>query len=228
MRGVVLQVRLDSTRLPNKALLKIGDLTIIEHAMRSLLLVEADRYIIVTTSDSVETLKPLADKWGYNTVVGSKEDVLSRFIKAIDTFNLTQIVRATGDNPLVSAKLANILIKRHEHLGLEYSGFLNNPVGTGVEVVDVSALKIAHSSTESRYDREHVTPYLYKNPELFKVFQGPAPQEYLLPDTYVTLDTSDDFKRIEKLYDELYDGQIISLESVIEWLKKEQLSYIPI
>lgn len=226
MRGVILQVRLDSTRLPNKAILQVGNLTIIEHAMRSLREVEADSYIIVTTDDSYDTLKPLADCWGYETVVGSKEDVLARFIKAIDKFGLTQIVRATGDNPLVSSLLANRLISLHNSSGNDYSGFLNNPVGTGVEVVEVDALKKAYIETKTRYDREHVTPYLYKNPELFQVFQGDAPKEYLLPDSYVTLDTTEDFKRIEKLYDELYDGQIISLESVIEWLKKEQLSYI--
>ena len=52
MRGVLLQVRLDSTRLPEKALLKLKDLTVIEHAMRALKQIDADVFVLVTTEES--------------------------------------------------------------------------------------------------------------------------------------------------------------------------------
>lgn len=226
MTGVLLQVRLDSTRLPGKAVLKIKDLTIIEHAMKSLKRVNADKYILVTTSDSINILKPYALKWGFKIFEGSKENVLERFIKAIHKFQLTRIIRATGDNPLVSHELANMLIEYHMKEGNDYSGYLNNPVGSGVEVVEVDALLKAYNSTIDRYDQEHVTPYIYKNKEMFKVFQGDAPEQYLLKNSFVTIDTQEDFNRIEMLYNQLYHGEIIPLESVIKWLKKEQYSYI--
>lgn len=226
MTGVLLQVRLDSTRLPGKALLKIKDLTIIEHAMKSLREVNADTYVLVTTADSMKALKPFAAKWGFEIFEGSKENVLDRFVKAINNFQLTRIVRATGDNPLVSHELANKLINYHIEEGNDYSGYLNNPVGSGVEVVEVKALLKAYSSTSDSYDQEHVTPYIYKNKDLFKVFQGDAPEKYLLKNSFVTIDTQDDFNRIEMLYNQLYHGEIIPLESVIKWLKKEQYSYI--
>lgn len=221
MRGILIQVRLDSTRLPNKALLKLKGVTLIEHALRSLKKVNAERYIVVTTEDSIGKLEPIITSEGWDFVVGPKEDVLKRFIMAIDQFGLTQIVRATGDNPLVSWELANILIDRHSQLGNDYSGFLNNPLGTGVEVVESKALKIAYNSTNLPYDREHVTPYLYNNREHFKVYQEDAPNPYILKGTSVTVDTKDDFIRIEKLYNQLYHKDTIAIESVIKWLKKE-------
>ena len=225
MRGVLLQVRLDSSRLPGKALLPLQGLTVIEHAMRSLKEVNADRYVVVTTEDSYIKLLPLTKKCGFDIFIGSKDNVLKRYVDAIDFFNLNQIVRATGDNPLVFSTLANKLIELHNNNGNDYSGFLNNPIGTGVEVVNSSVLKIALSKTTRNYDKEHVTSYIYNNKDQFKVFQGDAPEEFLCKDSFATIDTIEDFNRIEKLYDELYYGDIIRAESVIQWLKKEQLSY---
>lgn len=228
MRGVLLQVRLDSTRLPGKALLKLGDKTLIEHAMLSCKRIDADIHAIVTTEDSILQLKPLAEKCDFKIFTGSKNDVLQRYIDAINHFKLDQFVRATGDNPLVSYELANILINTHNTLGNDYSGFLNNPVGTGVEVVNSNVLLEAGKLTKRAYDREHVTPYLYNNKERYRVFQYDAPEAYLFPDSYVTIDTPEDYNRIVKLFHELYHGEIITIESVIKWLKQEQLSYTPI
>ncbi len=227
MRGVLLQVRLDSSRLPGKALLDIQGMSIIEHAMRSLKKVDADRYILVTTEDSYEKLTPFAKEWGFDIFYGSKENVLERFIKAIKKYNLKQIVRATGDNPLVSYELANELIVKHNTEGYDYSGFINNPVGTGVEVVNTDALLTAYEDSSDNYDLEHVTPYIYNNKHMFKVFQGDSPKKYILKESFVTVDTKEDFLRIEKLYKQMYHGEIIQLESVVQWLKEEQLSYIP-
>lgn len=228
MRGVLLQVRLDSSRLPGKALLKLGDLTVIEHSMRALKEIQADCYIVVTTEDSYDNLLPLSKKWGFEIISGSKNNVLKRFVKAIKIFKLSQIVRATGDNPLVSYELANMLIKAHNKNNFDYSGYLNNPIGSGVEVVNSDILIRALNESQKSYDREHVTPYIYRNKQIFNVFQENAPEEFVLSNSYVTIDTQEDYNRIEKLFHELYHGEIIPIESVITWLKNEQLSYTPI
>ncbi len=224
MRGVLLQVRLDSTRLPEKALMKIEDLTVIEHAMRSLKQLDADEFVIVTTEDSYNRLKPLTIKHGFKIFTGSKNDVLKRYVDAIKYFNLDQIIRATGDNPLVSFELANKLIRHHNKNGFDYSGYLNNPVGTGVEIVNSNVLLEADINTHLSYNREHVTPYIYNNKNLYKVFQGDSPKEFLLRDSFVTIDTKEDYNRIVNLFHELYHGEIIPIERVVKWLKQEQLS----
>lgn len=225
MRGVLLQVRLDSSRLPEKALLKIEDLTVIEHAMRSLIKIDADEFVIVTTKDSYHRLQPFAIKHGFKIFYGSKNDVLKRYVDAIKYYKLDQIIRATGDNPLVSYELANKLISHHNKHGFDYSGYLNNPVGTGIEVVNSNVLLEADIKTELGYDREHVTPYIYNNNKIYKVFQGDSPKEFLFRDSFVTIDTKEDYNRIVNLFHELYHGEIISIERVVKWLKQEQLSY---
>jgi spore coat polysaccharide biosynthesis protein SpsF len=107
LTAVFLQVRLDSSRLPRKALLELAGVTVLEHAMQALDLVRADIRVLLTTKDSAAELKPIAESAGWNMFIGSKDDVLDRFVMAAREFNADRIIRATGDNPLVSAEMAN-------------------------------------------------------------------------------------------------------------------------
>jgi len=76
MIGVLLQVRLDSSRLPNKALLELGGRSVIEHAMLSLRRIPAAVHAIVTDEESRELLEPRAVKCGFGVAVGPRDDVL--------------------------------------------------------------------------------------------------------------------------------------------------------
>jgi spore coat polysaccharide biosynthesis protein SpsF len=105
----------------------------------------------------------LAREAGWEVFVGSKTDVLDRFVQAARAHAVSTIVRATGDNPLVSAGLANALLTHHRSRGADYSGFIGAPVGTGVEILDVPALERAWASSPTDYQREHVGPALYQS-----------------------------------------------------------------
>ena len=169
MTAVFLQVRLDSTRLPEKALIKIRNLTIIEHAMRALKQIGTDKYFLLTTKECIEKLKPLADKWGFDLFSGSKDDVLDRFVQAARKWKIKPVIRATGVNPLVSSELAIEVLREHNSLSAEYSNWTDAPLGTGIEIIETKALVKADLQTDSIYDREHVTPWIYNNPDRFKL-----------------------------------------------------------
>ena len=110
MTGVFLQVRLDSSRLPRKALLDLGGRPVIVRAMEALDGVPADIRALVTTDDSRASLSPLASSCGWEIHCGSKDDVLSRYLGAASRYGTDTIIRATGDNPLVSGHLAALLM----------------------------------------------------------------------------------------------------------------------
>ena len=59
---LMIQVRLGSQRLPNKAVLPIKGKTIIEHCLTSLRMVQANRFIILTDSESKNMLKAISKK----------------------------------------------------------------------------------------------------------------------------------------------------------------------
>jgi spore coat polysaccharide biosynthesis protein SpsF len=125
--------------------------------------------------------------------------VLARYCLAIRRFRPELVLRATGDNPLVSHELASLLIERAAARPSDYSAFLGMPIGLGVELVASEALLRAEVEAREPPEREHVCPYLYGHPELFRVDRSEAPAEYLLPSASVTVDTARDYEGLLRL-----------------------------
>jgi spore coat polysaccharide biosynthesis protein SpsF len=217
--GVFLQARLGSTRLPGKALLQIEGKAIICHAMEALINIKTDVHVLLTDAASHSRLEPFAAACGFTLFTGSAFDVLNRFVSAAALFNVDTVIRATGDNPLVDAEAAELILSSHLSADADYSGFNDMPLGTGVEILKTSALIKAEKETADQYDHEHVSPYLYKNPGIFKINRISAPSRLCLPGSLVTVDTEDDLKYLKKLYRELYRGQPLEIEEIIPWLK---------
>jgi len=219
-KAVFLQCRLDSSRLPGKALLPLKDKTIVEHAMVALKEIPVDDYVLLTTMDSVNKLTPLAEKCGFQVFAGPKEDVLLRFLQAAKEFNVKRIIRATADNPLVSAKLAVDILQNHIDCHADYSGYIGIPIGTGVEILEQKALIKANADSNDPYDHEHVAPYLYRNPDIFKVNRPDVNDQWGDPGLKVSVDTNQDYLFIKKIFEELYHGDPIELNSLMPFLEK--------
>lgn len=218
MTSVFLQVRLDSSRLPRKALADLGGKTVTERCFDALAAVRCDHRVLVTEPASLPELQPLARAAGWEVFCGSKDDVLDRFVQAARATGTSTIIRATGDNPVVSASLANLLLERHRAQGADYSGFVGSPVGTGVEILSVPALETAWSSEPDDYEREHVSPFLYRRPGQFVIHRPEAPGPCQSPDSRVTIDTDDDLKFLRSLWEGVYRGFPPEVEDLIPWL----------
>jgi spore coat polysaccharide biosynthesis protein SpsF len=219
MTGVFLQVRLDSTRLPGKALLPLEDYTVIEQAMRGLRLIDADIFAVLTESSSVEQLAPLAETWGFTIFAGAKDNVLKRYADAVEYFSVSTVIRATGDNPLVSGELANQILSYHHLKNADYSGFTGIPLGTGVEVLKSESLLHANSLSTDSYEQEHVSPYLYFRENEYKILRVPVSSEYYCPNGRVTLDTLEDYQNIKRIYKQIYKGNPVSIQNLVSWLR---------
>ncbi len=219
MTIVVLQARMGSTRLPGKALLPLGGSSLLEQAMARLALVAADLRVLATDEASARSLAPAAERRGFELLVGPAEDVLARYCLAVARFRPDLVLRATGDNPLVSHELATLLLKRREERPSDYAGFLGMPVGMGVVLAAADARRRAEAEAREPAEREHVCPYLYGHPELFRVDRPEAPAEYLLPEARVTVDTAADYESVLRIYGSLYDGRPIPSAVLLEYLR---------
>ena len=217
--GVFLQARVGSTRLKEKVLLELGGRSVIEQAMESLKRTGAAVYVLVTDFESEERLAPLARRCGFELYAGSTDDVLSRYAGALSAHPVDYIVRATGDNPLVSSELVVSLLEVHRREKADFSGYLGMPLGLGVEIVNAEALRIENAEANEPYEREHVNPFLYRRPERFRILHPQAPAEYRLENRSVTMDTEEDYRYLRRLYDELYEGRPIEIGKLIPWLE---------
>lgn len=224
--GVFLQARLGSARLPRKALLPLAGLFSVEHAMMALRGLSADVHALLTDEASYSELQPLAHKWGFVTFQGPPDDVLARYALAARHYRVERIVRATGDNPLVSVTLAEALLRLHRAERADYSAFDGAPIGTGVEAVEAEALLAADREAEDPYEREHVCPFLYRRPDRFAIHRPPVPRDLRLPSASVTLDTPEDYRFLTRLFDELYEGKPLDTHRVVGWLFHHERSEV--
>jgi len=200
MTALILQGRLDSARLPGKSLLPLGGEPLIFRVMEALSSVPCDLHVLACPEDCESAFRPLAERAGFELCTGSKEDVLARYCSVIARFSPDRVIRATGDNPFVFADAARQLAEEAAALNADYAGYAGLPLGAGVEAVSAEALLRAEREAQKPEEREHVCPYLYAHPELFRLHRPLAPLMWQQPALRLTVDTAEDYQRAQELY----------------------------
>ncbi len=202
--ATIIACRLKSTRLKNKAKLKIGDnLTSIEMCIKNTLKFKNVNHTVLATSITEEDAE--LEKFTYSDNVifhkGSADDVITRYLDIIDTLKVDVFIRVTGDCPYIPVEIQELLLKSHFETGADYTTAKNFAVGTAVEVISVPALKkIKEYFGEMNYS-EYMTWYLVNNPEFFKINKVDLPKELIREDYRLTLDYQEDldlFNELEK------------------------------
>ncbi len=216
--GLFLQVRLNSSRMPGKALMDLHGKPLILHVIERLFVVPADYKVILTSKESAEIIEPLIKDTGWDIFVGHPQNVLKRFIDAAAYYKVDTIIRATGDNPLLSSEIALETIDLFYKTKADLAYLSNIPYGSGVEVVSSEKLLIALKNTNVPYHLEHVTPYIYENRDKFKIVTSQFHDDFVSrPDIRITVDTREDYEKVNFLLRELNDRSYpLNIKSIIE------------
>ena len=217
----LIQARVDSSRLPGKVLLELAGKPMLEHiAERALAIKGIDKVIIATGNGKANLpLEKIAKETGIEFFQGSEDNVLERFYLASEKYPSDYIVRITADNPFTDPEYASMALEIAFESGVDLCSIANLPLGTAVEIISKEALDTAYSQSSEKYQKEHVTPYIKEHSELYKVERYNVRFENPFEDLRLTVDTAEDFEFAEKIYDGLYQGEIFSVKSVIEFLK---------
>lgn len=199
--GIILQARVGSSRLPGKALATIGGATILEHCLRRLMCSGIAPVVLATTNrQEDDALDAIARAAGAGVFRGDEKDVLGRYVSAADAFDVDTVVRATGDNPCVDIEAPGRLVELLRSHDADYVCEDGLPYGAAVEAVTRAALIRAAHEAHHAEDREHVTLYVRRNPQAFRVIVSPAPAPLRCPDLRVTVDTAADLAHVRELY----------------------------
>lgn len=211
----ITQARYGSTRLPAKILKDVNGKTLLEvHLERILKSKLISKLKVATTNEiGVDLILEIAKKLKINTFQGSIDNVLERFyLTAIDE-NPDYIVRLTSDCPLIDPDVIDKVIQRCIDCDCDYASNTLNPTypdGVDVEVFKFSSLKKAYLLAELKSDKEHVTPFIWRN----STFKGQTmfksinvENEVDLSEFRITIDTNDDFILIKSLIEILGDDK---------------------
>ena len=216
----IVAVRLKSSRLKNKALLKIGKLSSIELCLKNCLKFEYIDRIILATSN-LDQDQELAN-YTYNEKIifhkGDPENVIQRYLDIIDDQNINVFVRVTGDMPFVSNDILQFLLKEHFRSGADYTVGIKAAVGTNLEIINSSALrKVSKHFPKAEYS-EYMTWYFQNNPEHFDLNFVDLPTKWVR-DYRLTLDYQEDLEMFNHIQQYFEVNNIdFSLEELFKFL----------
>ncbi|PIR74165.1 MAG: hypothetical protein COU35_03855 [Candidatus Magasanikbacteria bacterium CG10_big_fil_rev_8_21_14_0_10_47_10] len=170
----IIQARMGSSRLPGKMLLDIAGRPAIAHVVdavkRSL---TTQQVVLATTTDAKDDpLATWAEERGLTVYRGSEDDVLDRYYQAAKKVNADSVIRITGDCPFMDPAVIDRIVQEFQKGGYDYVANTQPatyPDGIDVEVFSFQALERAWNEAGLSSEREHVTPYIWKNPTLFAI-----------------------------------------------------------
>jgi spore coat polysaccharide biosynthesis protein SpsF len=214
--GIVLQARMASQRLPGKVMETLAGRPLIEQCLLRLVAAEtAPVFLATTTRIEDDVLAAVAERLGVPVFRGPVEDVLSRFVRCAETFQLDLVIRATADNPAVDIESPGRLLSALLRTNADYVGEQPLPYGAGVEAMTRDALNREALLARDAFDREHVTTYARRHQDQFKIVTLEAPAALARPDVRLTVDTPNDLQRMRQLYARVGDG----LHPVIDFIR---------
>lgn len=219
--AIVIQARMGSTRLPGKTMLPLRGIRMLEHIVNRFQQAPVSGPLIIATSTSAvdDFICSMTESKDIACSRGSEEDVLDRYWQAVKDLDVDFVVRATADNPLVFEGAVEHLGRVMVDTGCDYITYTNAmPVGMSVELLRKDVLARVHEQADKPFEREHVTPHIYTNADMFDIIRL-APPEGLQGEYRLTVDTREDYELVKHIYDELYKpGSIIPALAVIEYL----------
>jgi len=224
----VVQARTGSTRLPGKIMKKVNGITILEYVIKRLKLCKKLDKIIIATTDKKKD--DIIEKFAIDNNIdyyrGSENDVLDRYMQTAKRYEIGNIVRITSDCPLIDPEIVDHIVEQHLKSKADFTSNVirrTYPKGLDVEVIKYSALSKAHKEATKKYDREHVMPYIWGNPNKFKLLNIQAPPNLTRPDIRITLDTQEDFNIIEKVLKHFKELNF-KTEEVIKYIVENNIS----
>lgn len=189
--------RMDSKRLPGKAMMRLGDAPVLAWVVQRLFKSrELDGIVVCTSDRSVDDpVTVVSDKLKIGLFRGAAEDVLGRALSAAKYLNADAVVRISGDSPFMDARLVDQVVRKFRDTTPDIATNVHPrtyPAGMSVEVIATTTLERLDREVTELADREHVTKYLYDHPDGYRIENVAAHES--MRDVDLALDTPGDFE----------------------------------
>jgi len=196
----IIQARMTSTRYPGKMLAPFLGKPLLAHVVKRLRASYASPPVILATSDEAadDPLALYGQSLGIPVVRGPRDDVVGRFVLALQAHPCEAFFRVCGDSPLLLPHLFNAAVSLYQNGMIDVVTNIfprTFPVGMSVELVRSATFLAAAEGIVDANDREHVTRFFYNNPEQFKIcnIQCDGPYD---PDLKLAVDELGDMQRL--------------------------------
>ena len=230
--GLIIQARTGSSRLPQKMLMPFFKgkplLRVVLERIKDGVPVGTKIVVATTTVQNDDVIAHLAKEMGLEVFRGSENNVLDRFIGAAEKFGIERIIRVCADNPFLDMPAMNVLMDRFRNSKADYLAYVTSDgiptikthYGFWAEGVLKDALTQVVAMTDEKLYHEHVTNYIYTEPDGFDIEFMPIPERADRNRRIrMTIDTEEDFDNMSRIYaDMVSSGQDINIDNVITYL----------
>ena len=223
----IIQARMGSTRLHGKVLKPVLGKPLLWHLIRRLQHSKLiDKIVIATTTNkNDEPIVKVVQEMGIDFFRGSEQDVLDRYYKAAKQFGAAAVVHITADCPLVDPEVTDRVIKYYLDNQGEFD-FVSNmhpatfPDGLDTSVYSFAALERAWREAKKPFQREHVTPYIWDQPEIFRIGNVENDVDLSGKERW-TIDYAEDYEFIRAIYEKLYkEEEVFLMQDILRFLDK--------
>lgn len=217
--------RLKSTRLPQKALLPINEVSSIERCLLNCLAIPEVDHVVLATSHLPEDdpLEKFTMDGRVKILRGDPDNVAERMLQAAALTNANIIIRITGDSPAVSPEIISYLIQQHLKSGADFTQAKTSPMGVAGDIITVEALRRLVNHPKQLTHTEYLSFYFINNPSLFSINNVELPKEFVYPVWRLTLDEPKDLEMFEVLYKNLD----VKREPLFFYQLKEYIAHNP-
>ncbi|MBQ1735663.1 MAG: glycosyltransferase family protein [Lachnospiraceae bacterium] len=221
--NAIVQARCGSTRLPEKVFALIDGKPLIWHVVMRLKQAKKVDEIIIATTDNARD--DVIETWcRENNVLcfrGNEDDVLNRYYEASRHFPSDVVVRITADDPFKEPKVIDEVIDTL--LDGDYDLVTNNfppsfPEGLDCEAFYFKVLEEMEKKSEDSFEREHVTQYVYRNPDKYKI--GNVACEKQLSHYRWTIDNIEDLQMVNAIYEKRHGQGTLLMEEILDIIEK--------
>ncbi len=220
----IVQARMGSTRLKGKVMMDLGGEPMLVRCINRLSRARtlSETVVATTTRGRDDAIARVCSTRAWPCFRGSEHDLLDRYYQAALAFKADAVVRITSDCPLIEPSIVDILVTkfRKERLNTDYVSTSipkrTFPRGLEAEIMSMDALERAWKEDRNPAWREHVTPYIYRNPSDFRIDGVSCANDW----SYMrwTVDTAADLAFVRKIYNS-FDDDHFTWEEVIRLLE---------
>lgn len=198
----IIQARMRSTRLPGKVMMNLCGHPMIYWIIKGVSEAKlVDKVVVATSTNTEDVLIKYVESLGVDIFRGDEKNVLDRYVQCARLYEPENVVRITGDCPLINPIIIDLVIEEHELCSTDYASNIfprrTYPKGLDTEVMTYETLYYLWSQSLTDYEEEHVTAYIHHHPEEFRIgnvqFQKDASHHQW------SVDTQEDFDRVKEI-----------------------------
>jgi len=213
-----------SARLPGKVLLELGGETVLANVVHRVQRSRLAHEVVVATTECGPdaAIVEECERLHVRCFRGSEHDVLDRYYRTAQANGAEAIVRVTSDCPLIDPELVDETIRVFLEQGADYCSNVfprHYPRGLDTEVFSASALAQAWNEAREPHQREHVTPYFYEHPEMFRIASASGTVDY--SQYRWTLDTTEDLELLRAVFASLPNASTCRWTEVLALMESQ-------